>query len=224
LHFNKIFYFYTVGNGFLMGERGAWKHHENPWNWWDEFLLHHLLEAYSAGQTLSASYEKLEKCCQWGNEKVFKFKIHLEELFCTLEDEPSELAKTAKFVSGLQPSLNRKLRGKEYSSLAHAVEAAQIEERCLGEAERRMHEEDQEQHGKWRELPWTKELPTKDLGKADQKVPGKLKAKSANKPGKGCWNCGKVGHIQTQCPEQLTKSSNSCFILVRTVAPGWPSK
>jgi len=33
-----------------------------------------------------------------------------------LEDEPSELAKTAKFVSSLLPSLNRKLRGKEYSS------------------------------------------------------------------------------------------------------------
>jgi len=53
----------------------------------------------------------------------------------------------------------------------------------------------------------TKELPRKDLGKADQKVQGKLKAKSASRPGKGCWNCGKEGHIQTQCPEQLTKSS-----------------
>jgi len=47
----------------------------------------------------------------------------------------------------------------------------------------------------------------KDLGKADQKVPGKLKANSANKPGKGCWNCGKEGHTQAQCPEWLTKLS-----------------
>jgi len=57
------------------------------------------------GQTSYAAYEKLEQCCQWGNEKAFKFKIHLEELFWTLEDEPSELAKIAKFVSGLLPSL-----------------------------------------------------------------------------------------------------------------------
>jgi len=51
----------------------------------------------------------------------------------------------------LLPSLNRKLRGKEYSSFAHAVEAAQIEERCLREAERRTHREDWEQHGRGRE-------------------------------------------------------------------------
>jgi len=70
----------------------------------------------------------------------------------TLEDELSELTKTAKFVSGLLPSLNRKLRGKEYSSLEHAGEAVQIEERCLGEAERHSHGEDQEQHGKQMEL------------------------------------------------------------------------
>jgi len=80
-------------------------------------------------------------------------------------------------------------------------------QQCLGEAERHTPGEDQEQHGKQRELPLTKELSRKDLGKADQKVPGKLKAKSASKPGKGCWNCGKEGHIQAQCPEQLTKSS-----------------
>jgi len=76
-------------------------------------VVQHVLEAYSNGQTLYAAYEKLEQCCQRGNEKVFEFKIHLEELFWTLEDEPSELAKIAKFVSGLLPSLNRKLRGKE---------------------------------------------------------------------------------------------------------------
>jgi len=87
-----------------------------------------------------------------------------------------------KFVSGLLPSLNRKLHGKEYSSLTHAVEAAQIEEWHLGEAERSTHGEDHEQHGKQRELPWTKELPRKDLGQADQKVPGKLKVNPANKP------------------------------------------
>jgi len=69
---------------------------------------------------LYAAYEKLEQCHQRGNDKVFEFKIHLEELFWTLEDEPSELAKTAKFVSSLLPSLNRKLRGKEYSFLSHA--------------------------------------------------------------------------------------------------------
>jgi len=98
-------------------------------------VVHHLLEAYSNGQTLHAAYEKLEQCCQRGNEKVFEFKIPLEELLWTLEDEPSELAKTAKFMIGLLPSLNRKLHGKEYSSLAHAVEAAQIEEWCLEVAE-----------------------------------------------------------------------------------------
>jgi len=66
----------------------------------------------------------------------------------------SELAKTAKFVSSLLPSLNRKLLGKEYSSLAHAVEAAQVEEWCLGEAEKRTHGEDweqQKQHGRGRD-------------------------------------------------------------------------
>jgi len=118
-----------------------------------EVVVHHLLEAYSDWQTLYVAYEKLEQCCQRGNEKVFK--ILLEELFWTLEDEPSELAKTAKFVSGLLPSLNRQLRGKEYSSLAHAVEAVQIEEWRLGEAERRTHGEDweqQKQHGRQREL------------------------------------------------------------------------
>jgi len=91
-----------------------------------EVVVHHLLEAYGDGQTLYAAYEKLEQYCQQGNEKVFEFKICLEELFWTLEDEPSELAKTAKFMSGLLPSLNRKLRGKEYSSFAHAVEAARL--------------------------------------------------------------------------------------------------
>jgi len=59
-----------------------------------------------------------------------------------LEDEPNELAKTAKFVRGLLPSPNRKLCGKEYSSFAHAVEAAQIEEWHLGEAERSTHGEE----------------------------------------------------------------------------------
>jgi len=110
-------------------------------------------------------------------------------------------------MSSLFPSLNRKLRGKEYSSLAIAVEAAQIEEQCLGESERPTHREDQEQHGIWRELSGTKELPRKDLRKADQKVPGKLKVQSAKKLGKGCWNCGKEGHIQVQCPKQMTKPS-----------------
>jgi len=120
-----------------------------------EVVVHHLLEAYGDGQTLYVAYKKLEQCCQRGNEKVFEFKICLEELFWVLEDEPSELAKTAKFVSGLLPSLNRKLCGKEYSSLAHAVEAAQVEEGRLGETERGTPGEDQVQHGKQRELPWS---------------------------------------------------------------------
>jgi len=110
---------------------------------------------YSDGKTPYAAYEKLEKCCQQGDEKVFKFKIPMEELFWVLEDQPSELAKTAKFVSSLLPSLSRKLCGKEYSSFAHAVEAAQIEEQRLGEAERCTHGEDWEQHGKERE--WRRE-------------------------------------------------------------------
>jgi len=49
-------------------------------------VVHHLLEAYGDDQTLYAAYEKLEQCCQQGNEKVFEFKICLEELFWTLED------------------------------------------------------------------------------------------------------------------------------------------
>jgi len=53
---------------------------------------------------LYIAYKKLEQCCQKGNEKVFEFKICLEELFWVLEDEPS-LTKTAKFVSGLLSSL-----------------------------------------------------------------------------------------------------------------------
>jgi len=132
-------------------------------------VVHHLLEAYGDGQTLYAAFKKLEKCRQRGNEKVFEFKIHLEELFWTLEDEPSELLKMAKFMRGLLPSLNRKLCGKEYSSFAHAVEAAQIEERRLGEAERRRHGEDWEQHGRGREQSreqsWTKWQAEKEQAK-----------------------------------------------------------
>jgi len=44
-----------------------------------------------------------------------------------------------KIVSGLLPSLNRKLRGKEYSSLSHGFEAVQVEEWRLEEAERCTH-------------------------------------------------------------------------------------
>jgi len=116
-----------------------------------EVVVDHLLEAYGDGQTLYAAYENLEQRFQRGNEKVFGFKICLEELFWTLEDEPSEVAKTAKFVSGLLPSLNRKLCGKEYSSLEHGVKAEKIEECHLGEAKRRTHGEDWEQHGRGRE-------------------------------------------------------------------------
>jgi len=89
----------------------------------------------------------------------------------------------------------------------------------LGEAERRVQREEQEQHGKGRELPRTKELPRKDLGKADQKVQGKLKAKSANKPDKRCWSCGKEGHIQAQCLELLTKSSKQLLMIGEDSCP-----
>jgi len=99
------------------------------------------MEAYGDSQTCYAVYKKLEQCKQQPKERVIEFKVRLEELFWTLEDEPSELAKTAKFVTGLLPALNMKLRGKDYSSLAHAVEVAQIEERRLGEAERHTHGE-----------------------------------------------------------------------------------
>jgi len=132
-------------------------------------VVHHLLEAYGDGQTSYAAYKKLEQCCQQGNEKVFEFKICLEELFWTLENEPSKLAKTAKFVSGLLPSLNSKLCGKEYSSLAHAVEAAQVEERRLGEAERCTHGEDWEQHGRGAES---------DCGQSGKQKKSKPKRKS----------------------------------------------
>jgi len=57
----------------------------------------------------------------------------LEELFWTLQDEPSELAKTAKFVTSLLPALNKKLCGKEYASFQLAIKAAQIEEQHLVE-------------------------------------------------------------------------------------------
>jgi len=60
-----------------------------------------------------AAYEKLEQCHQQENEKVFEFKIHLEELFWTLKDEPCELSKTAKFENGLLPSLNQNLHSKD---------------------------------------------------------------------------------------------------------------
>jgi len=137
-----------------------------------EVVVHHLLEAYGDGQTLYAAYEKLEQCRQRGNVKVFEFKICLEELFWTLEDEPSELAKTAKFVSSLLPSLNRKLCGKEFISLVHAIKAVQIEERHLGEAEKHTHGEDweqQKQHGRGREWSreqlWTKWQAEKEQAK-----------------------------------------------------------
>jgi len=50
-----------------------------------------------------------------------------------------------RWQKALLPSLSRKLCGKEYSSFAHAAEAAQIEEQRLGEAERCTHGEDWEQ-------------------------------------------------------------------------------
>jgi len=122
-----------------------------------------------------------------------------------LEDEPSELAKTAKFVSCLLPSLNRKLCGKEYSSLAHAVKAAQIEEQRLEEAERRTHQEGWEQHGRGRERSreqsWTKWQSEKEQAKEkEQGSPGE-DSKPKFQREKGCWQCGKEGHIAAECPE-----------------------
>jgi len=110
-----------------------------------ERVVQDLMEAYGDSQTYYAVYKNLEQCKQQPKERVVEFKIRLEELFWTLEDEPSELAKTAKFVTSLLPALNRKLHGKQHSSLAHAVAAAQIEEWRLGEAERRTHREEWEQ-------------------------------------------------------------------------------
>jgi len=49
----------------------------------DQEVVCHLLEAYGYGQTFYAVYKKLEQCCQQGNEKVFEFKISLEELLDT---------------------------------------------------------------------------------------------------------------------------------------------
>jgi len=46
----------------------------------EEVVVHHLLEAYGDGQTPYAALKKLEQCHQQGNEKVFEFKIHPEEL------------------------------------------------------------------------------------------------------------------------------------------------
>jgi len=140
-----------------------------------EVVVHHLLEVYSDGQTLYEAYEKLEQCCKQGNEKVFKFKICLEELFWTL-------AKTVKFTSSLLPSLNRKLSGKGYSSLAYAVEAAKIEEQHLGEAERSTHGEDweqQKQHGRGRRVIMDNVASRKRATRAGNPWRG-LKAK-------GCW-------------------------------------
>jgi len=94
---------------------------------------HRELEAYCDGQTCYLAYQKLEQCKQQPKERVAEFKVRLEELFWMLEDEPSELAITAKFMTGLLPTLNRKLRGKEYASFWLAVRAAQIEEQRLGE-------------------------------------------------------------------------------------------
>jgi len=75
-----------------------------------------------------------------------------------------------------------------------------------------MHGEDQKQHGKQREQPQTKEQPRNDL--ENQKVPAKQKAKPANQPGKGCWNCGKA-----QCPKWLTKSSKQLLQISEDSSP-----
>jgi len=138
-------------------------------------------------------------------------KIHLEELFWVLEDEPSELAKMAKFMSGLLPSLNTKLCSKEYSSSAHATEAALIEEQRLGEAGRCMHGEDWEQkkqHGRGRERSreplWTKWQAKKE--QANSKEQEQESPEEYSKPMvqclEGCWQCSKEGHIESECPEQ----------------------
>jgi len=120
-----------------------------------EQVVQSLMEAYGDGQTCYAVYKNLEQCKQLPKEQVIDFKVRLEELFWTLEDEPSELAKTAKFVTSLLPALNRKLCGKDYASFHLAVMAAQIEEQCLVETVEKpegKHQEHKEQ--KKGEQPW----------------------------------------------------------------------
>lgn len=103
-----------------------------------ETVVQSLMDTYSDGQTSYAAYEKLEQCQQHLKEQVGKYKFQLEELMWTIQDDPSELAKTAKFVSGLLPALNKKLQGKEYDSFQLAFEAAQVEEHRLKETVKKM--------------------------------------------------------------------------------------
>jgi len=181
-------------------------------------VVHNLMETYGNGQTSYAAYKKLKQCCQRANEKVGKYKLRLEELFWTIQDNLSKLAKIAKFVSGLLPSLNKKLRGKEYNSFLLAVKAAQIKERCLEESGQQMDGGDQEQQGK--EQPWTRRPAKKyPAGKPEQKAPGKTETKPASKHGKGCWKCGKGGHIAAKCPEQSTKSTKQLLCVNRNKCP-----
>jgi len=68
-----------------------------------EVVVNHILEVYGNGQTLYAAYEKLEQCLQQENEKVFEFKIHLDKLFWTLEDEPTcKDSKICEWFASLQ--------------------------------------------------------------------------------------------------------------------------
>jgi len=52
-----------------------------------------------------------------------------------------------------------------------------------------------------REQPWAKQPLRKDSWKPEQNAPGKMEAKPAGKCGKGCWKCGKEGHIEAECPD-----------------------
>jgi len=84
---------------------------------------------------------------QQGDEKVFEFKISLEELFWMLEDELSELEKNAKFIwtACFPPSTGSFVARS--TALLHPVEAGLIEEQCLGEVERCTHGEDRSNIG-----------------------------------------------------------------------------
>jgi len=107
------------------------------------------------------AYEKLEKCCQQGNEKVFKFKKNnLEELFLTLVDKPSKLATplTGSFVARSTNSLC--MQSKWLRSKICTSERLSIEKRLRGEQQNPCGREKE----RIREQLWTKQPVDKQEG------------------------------------------------------------